>query len=71
MPLINISLDRQSTFIKYRVIAELPGYGKSRLINYIILYAISKGLKVGISAMQVCCAVHIGSLHLYIFFILQ
>ena len=62
-----LSLDLQSTSIKCRVIAESPSCGKSFLINYIILYAISKGLKVGVSAMQAYHTVHLRGFHLHIF----
>ena len=57
-----ISLDLQSTFIKCRVISGSPGCGKSFLMNYIILYAISKVPKVGVSAMLACRAIHLGDL---------
>ena len=46
-----LSLGNQGTFIKCRVIAGSPGCGKSFLMHYIIVYAISKGLKDGVSAM--------------------
>ena len=59
------SIQHQSTFIKCRVIAGSPGCGKSFLMNYVLLYAMSKGLKVGISAQQACRAVHLGGLHLH------
>ena len=51
-------------FIKCRVITGSPGCVKSFLMSYIILYAISKGLKVGISAIQACHTVHLGGLHI-------
>ena len=39
-------------FVKNRIIAGSPGCGKSFLLNYIMLYAMSKGLKLGISTIQ-------------------
>ena len=59
------SIQHQSTFIKCRVIAGSPGCCKSFLVNYVLLYAMSKGLKVGISAQQSYRAVHLGGLHLH------
>ena len=56
--------EKQSTFIKCRVITGSPGCGKSFLINYIIVYAISKGLKTGVSVMHSCRDVNLGGLHL-------
>ena len=47
-----LSIDHQSTFIKCRVIAGSPDCGKSFLMNSIIIYAISKGLNVGLSVIQ-------------------
>ena len=42
---------RQCTFIKCRVICGSPGCGKSFILNYTLLYAISKGLKVATDIM--------------------
>ena len=39
-------------------------------MNYIIVYVISKGLKIGVYAMQACRAIHLGGLHFHTFFCL-
>ena len=52
-------------FIKCRVIVGSADCGKSCLMNYIILYTISKGLKVEVYAMQACRAVNLVVLHLH------
>ena len=51
---------RQNTFVKCRVITGAPGSGKSFLLNYACIYAISKGLSVGITALMSQRAVHLG-----------
>ena len=63
MKLINIC-KKQSTIINCYVIAGSPGCGKLFLMNDVILYAISKGLKLGVSVMQSCRAVNLGGPHL-------
>ena len=42
----------QHTFVKCRVISGAPGSGKSFLLNYACIYAISKGLNIGITALM-------------------
>ena len=51
---------RQNTFVKCRVITGAPGSGKSFLLNYACIYAISKGLSVGITALMAQRVVHLG-----------
>ena len=41
-----LDCSRQSTFTKNLVITGAPGSGKTYLLNYISLYAISRGMKV-------------------------
>ena len=43
---------RQHLFTKARTIIGFPGSGKSYLLSYIVLYAILKGFKVGMTAMM-------------------
>ena len=51
--------------MKNRRIAGSPGCGKYFLMNYILLYTISKGLKVGITAILARHTVHLGGLHIH------
>ncbi len=43
-----IIFSSQCTFVKFRVIAGSPGSGKSFILNYSALYAMTKRLKVAI-----------------------
>ena len=64
---IDLYLDcsRKSTFTKNLVITGAPGSGKTYLLNYIYLYAISRGMKVGITASMYQRAIQIGGVHLH------
>ena len=55
----------QISFVKCRVIVGSPGSGKSFLLNYIAMYAMSKGLKVAVTALMAQRSVHLGGLHLH------
>ena len=56
---------RQTHFVKCQVIAGSPGSGKSFLLNYIAIYAMSRGLKVLVTALMDQRAVHLGGIHLH------
>ena len=60
----------QCDFVKFRVIAGSPGSGKSYIFNYCALYAMSKGLKVSMTALMAQRAVHLGGIHLHKLFYL-
>ena len=60
----------QCNFVKCRVIAGSPGSGKSFILNYISVYAMSKGLKVAMTALMAKRAVHLGGIHLHKLFYL-
>ena len=60
----------QCVFVKCRIIAGSPGSGKSFLLNYIAIYAMSKGLKIAVTALMAQRAVHLGGLHLHKLFYL-
>ena len=60
----------QCLFVKCRVIAGSPGSGKSFLLNYIAIYAMSKGLKIAMTALMAQRAVHLGGIHLHKLFLL-
>ena len=60
----------QCLFVKCRVIAGSPGSGKSFLLNYIAIYAMSKGLKIAMTALMAQRAVHLGGIHLHKLFYL-
>ena len=51
--------------MKGRVIAGSPGSGKSFLLNYTAIYAMTKGLKVAITEFMAQSAVHLGGLHVH------
>ena len=55
----------QVGFVKCRVIAGSPGSGKSFILNYTALYAISKGLKVAMTSLMARCSVHLGGIHIH------
>ena len=55
----------QCVFVKCRIIAGSPGSGKSFLLNYIAIYAMSRGLKIAVTALMDQRAVHLGGLHLH------
>ena len=57
-----------SIFVKCRVIAGAPGSGKSFILNYTAIYAISKGLVVGVTAMMAKRAIAMGGIHLHLLF---
>ena len=59
-----LAYSTQSVFVKGRVIAGSPGSGKSFLLNYTAIYAMSKGLKVAITALMAQRAVHLGGIHI-------
>ena len=65
-----LDCSRQCTFVKCRVIAGSPGSGKSFILNYSAIYAMTKGLKVAISALMAQRAIHLGGIHLHKLFIL-
>ena len=65
-----IDFSRQCTYVKGRVIAGSPGSGKSFLLNYTAIYAMTKGLKVAITALMAQRAVHLGGLHIHKLFYL-
>ena len=65
-----IDCSSQSTFVRCRVICGSPGSGKSFLLNYVALYAMSIGLNVAITALMAQRAIHLGGLHLHKLFIL-
>ena len=52
-------------FTKCRVIAGSPGCGKSFLMNYIALYAISQGLNVAITSMVAARATNLAGSHVH------
>ena len=56
---------KQGVFLKSRVIAGSPGSGKSYLMNYSILYAISKGLNVCVTAVMSKRANVLGGIHIH------
>ena len=60
----------QCNFVKCSVIAGSPGSGKSFILNYMALYAMSKGLKVAMTALMAQRAVHLGGIHLHKLFYL-
>ena len=60
-----LSIEKQSMFIKCRVITVSPGCGKLLLMIYVILDTMSKGMKVGVYAMQSYCVVCLGDFHLH------
>ena len=60
-----LDCSRQSTFTKNLVITGAPGSGKTYLLNYISLYAISRGMKVAITASMSQRAIQIGGVHLH------
>ena len=60
----------QSTFVKCRVIAGSPGSGKSFLLTYLSIYAISQGLNIAITSMMSQLSVHLGGTHLHKLFYL-
>lgn len=53
----------QFLLVKCRVIAGSPGSGKPFLMNYIAIYAMSKGLTIEITALMAQRAVHLGGIH--------
>ena len=55
----------ECVFVKCRVICGSPGSGKSFLLNYIALYAMSKGLKIAITSLMAQRSVHLGGIHLH------
>ena len=55
----------QTTFVKFRVIAGSPGSGKSFLLNYAEIYAMTKGLKVVVTALMETRAIHLGGVHIH------
>ena len=59
------NIDRQHLFTKSRVIIGFPGSGKSYLMSFIILYAISKGLRVCVTAMMSKRANILGGAHIH------
>ena len=60
-----IDCSQQSTYVKGRVIAGSPGSGKSFLLNYAAIYAMTKGLKFGVTSLMAQHAVHLGGVHLH------
>ena len=67
---VNQYISPQSIFVKNRIISGSPGCGKSFLMKYIMLYAMAKGLKVGVTSMLARRAVHLGGLHIHKLFCL-
>ena len=61
----------QFNFVKCKVIAGIPGSGKSFILNYMALYAMSKGLKVLMTELMARRAVNIGGIHLHKLFFIQ
>ena len=57
-------------FVKCRVITGTPGSGKSFIMSYVALYALSKGLKVVMTSLMARRSVHLGGLHLQKLFLL-
>ena len=57
-----IDCSTQCTYVKGRVIAGSPGSGKSFLLNYTAIYAMTKGLKVEVTAWMAQRAVHVHKL---------
>ena len=60
----------QHTFVKCRVIAGSPGSGKLFVLNYFAIFAMSKGLKVTMTAMMAQRAIHLGGTHIHKIFLL-
>ena len=60
----------QCNFVTYRATTGSPGSGKSCILNYIYLYAMSKGLKVAMTSLMAQQAVHLGGIHLHKLFYL-
>ena len=60
----------QCLFVKCRVIAGSPGSGKAFILNYVAIYAMSKGLKIAITALMAQRAVHLEGIHLHKLFYL-
>ena len=56
---------RQHLFTKARTIIGFPGSGKSYLLSYIVIYSISKGFKVGMTAMMSKRANVLGGIHIH------
>lgn len=60
----------QHTFVKCNIISGAPGSGKTFLMMYLAVYAVSKGLTVGITAMMSKRAIQIGGSHIHQMFCL-
>ena len=65
-----IDCSTQCTYVKGIVIAGSPGSGKSFLLNYTDMYAMTKGLKVAVTALMAQRAVHLGGVHIHKLFYL-
>ena len=51
--------------MKSRVIAGAPGSGKSYLLSYAVLYALQKGMRVGMTAMMAKRANILGGIYMH------
>lgn len=60
-----IDCSSQCNMVKGRVISGSPGSGKSFILNYTAIYAMTKGLKVAITAFMAQHAVHLGGIHIH------
>lgn len=60
----------QTSFVKCCVIAGSPGSGKSFLLNYVGIYAMSKGLNVVVTSLMARRSIHLGGIHLHKLFFL-
>lgn len=61
---INV-FESKGKFVKCRVTHGAPGSGKSFIMQYSTLYAVSCGLKVATTAMMSCRAIHLGGQHVH------
>ena len=57
-------------FLKCRVISGAPGSGKSFMLNYIAIYAITRGLRIVMTALMAQRAIHLGGIHIHKLFYL-
>ena len=63
------SPERQHQFVMSRVIAGAPGSGKSYILSYAVLYALQKGLRVGMTAIMTKRTNVLGGIHMHNLFI--
>ena len=57
--------ERQHLFVKSRVIAGAPGSGKSYMLSYAVLYALQKGMRVGMTEMMAKRANILGGIYMH------